>query len=143
MSKLFEFIGNVANANERKDIDATVPDIQVTPTIKYFLYEHTPAEGARKASTLSQMKAFRTSVHPVYHKKQMIINAAGFGGHLNFNNTRTQFEWMIIPIQPQIKTEHRNLYTTFGNEQTNHLMKEMKYLYSEKIFKNHRKNLRP
>ena len=89
------------------------------------------------------MKAFRTSVHPVYHKKQMIINAAGFGGHLNFNNTRTQFEWMIIPIQPQIKTEHRNLYTTFGNEQTNHLMKEMKYLYSEKIFKNHRKNLRP
>ena len=143
MSKLFEFIGNVANANERKDIDTTAPDIQVTPTIKYFLYEHMPAEAARKASTLSQMKAFRTSVQPIYHEKQMIINAARFGGHLNFNNTGTQFEWMIISIQPKIKSAHRNLYTTFGNEQTNDLIKEMKYLYSEKIFKNQGKNLRP
>ena len=73
----------------------------------------------------------------------MIINAARFGGHLNFNNTGTQFEWMIISIQPKIKSAHRNLYTTFGNEQTNDLIKEMKYLYSEKIFKNQRKNLRP
>ena len=29
MSKLLEFIGNVANANEREDIDTTAPDIQV------------------------------------------------------------------------------------------------------------------
>ena len=100
MSKLFEFIGNAANANEREDIDTTAPDIQVTffetPTIKYFLYEHTPAEAARKAITLSQMKAFRTGVQPVYHEKQVIINAAALGGHLNFNNTGTQFEWIII-----------------------------------------------
>ena len=77
MSKLFEFIGNVANANEREDIDTTAPDIQVIffekPTIKYFLYGHTPAEVARKAFTLSQNKAFRTGVQPIYHEKQMII----------------------------------------------------------------------
>ena len=69
MLKLFEFIGNVANANEREDIDTTTPDIQnflQTPTIKYFLYEHTPAEAARKAFTLNQMKAFRTGAQPVY-----------------------------------------------------------------------------
>ena len=38
----------------------------------------------------------------------MIINGAGFGGHFNFNNTGTQFEWIVISIQPQISTEHRN-----------------------------------
>ena len=61
------------------------------------------------------MKAFRTGVQPVYHEKQMIINAARFGEHLNFNNTRTQFEWIRISIQPEISTEHKNLYTTYGN----------------------------
>ena len=54
----------------------------------------------------------------------MIINAVGFGGHLNFNNTGTQFEWIITSIQPQISTEHRNLYTTFGNRRANHLIKK-------------------
>ena len=129
MSKRFEFIGNVANANGREDIDTTAPDIQVTlfktPTIKYFLYEHIPAEAARKNFILSQMKAFRTSIQPVYHEKLIIINAAGFGGHLNFNNTGTQFEWIIISIQTEISTEHRNLHTTYGNEQANHLIKKI------------------
>ena len=27
MSKLFEFIGNIINANEREDIDTTAPEI--------------------------------------------------------------------------------------------------------------------
>ena len=27
MSKLFEFIGNITNANEREDIDTTAPEI--------------------------------------------------------------------------------------------------------------------
>ena len=116
MSKLFEFIGHAANANERKDINNTAPDIQViffeTKAIKYFLYEHTPAKAARKAFTLSQMKASRTGVQAVIYEKQMIINAAGFGRHLNFNNIGTQFEWIISSIQPQISTEHRNLYAT-------------------------------
>ena len=61
------------------------------------------------------MKAFRTGVQPVYHEKQMIINAARFGEHRNFNNTRTQFEWLRISIQPQISTENKNLYATYGN----------------------------
>ena len=61
----------------------------------------------------------------------MIINAAGFGGHLNFSNTGTQFEWIITSIQPQISTEHRNLYTIYGNEQANHLIKKLKYLIFE------------
>ena len=69
------------------------------------------------------MKAFRIGVQPVYHEKQMIINAAGFAVHLNFNNTGTQFEWIIISVQPQISTEHRNVHTTYGNEQANHLIK--------------------
>ena len=73
----------------------------------------------------------------------MIINAAGFGGHLSFSNTGTQFEWIITSIQPQISTEHRNLYTTYGNEQANHLIKKLKYLYLKKIFKNQWKNLQP
>ena len=59
LSKLSEFIGNVANGHEREDIDTAAPDIQVTffetPIIKYFPYEHTPAKAARKAFTLSQM----------------------------------------------------------------------------------------
>ena len=59
---------------------------------------------------------FRTGFQLVHHDKQMIINAAGFGGHLNFNNTGTQFEWIIISVQPQVSTEHRNLYTTYRNE---------------------------
>ena len=129
MSKLFEFIGNVANANEKEDIDTTAPDIQVTffktLTIKYFLYEHTPAEATRKAFTLNQMKAFRTVAQPVYHEKQMIINAAGFGRHLNFNNTGTQFQWIIISMQPQISTEYRNLYTIYRNQQASHLIKKI------------------
>ena len=69
------------------------------------------------------MKAFRIGVQPVYHEKQMIINAAGFAVHLNFNNTGTQFDWIIISVQPQISTEHINVYTTYGNEQANHLIK--------------------
>ena len=129
MSKLLEFVGSVAIANEKEDIDTTVPDIQVTffekPTLKDFLYEPTPAAAARKAFALIQMKAFRTGVQLVYHERPMIINAAGFGGHLNFNNTGTQFEWIIISIQPQISAEHRNLYTTSGNEQANHLIKKI------------------
>ena len=76
MSKLFEFIGTFFK----------------TPTIKYFLNEHTPAEKARKAFTLTQMKAFRTGVQFVYQEKQMIINAVRYEEHLNFNNTGTQFE---------------------------------------------------
>ena len=99
MSKLFEFIGTFFE----------------TPKIKYFLYEYAPAETARKAFTLSQMKAFRTRVQPVYHEKEMIINVAGYGGHLNFNNTGTQFEWIIVLIQTQISTEYRILYTTYGS----------------------------
>ena len=59
-SKLFEFIGNVANGREMEDIDATAPDIQVTfletPIIKYFPYEHTLAKAAKKAFTLSQVR---------------------------------------------------------------------------------------
>ena len=82
------------------------------------------------------MKAIRTGAQAVYYQKQMIINAAGFGRHLNFSNTGTQFEWIITSIQPQISTEHRNLYTTYGNEQANHLIKKLKYLYLKKIFKN-------
>ena len=78
VSKLFEFIGNVADANEREDIDTTAPDIQVTffetPTIKYFLYRHTPAEAARKALTLSRTKAFRTGVQHVYHEKRDMVD---------------------------------------------------------------------
>ena len=70
----------------------------------------------------------------------MIINAAGFGGHLNFSNTGTQFEWIITSIQPQISTEHRNLYTTYGNEQANHLIKKLKYLiFEENIQKSMKK----
>ena len=61
---------------------------------------------------------FRTGVQLVHHEKQMIINAAGFGG---------KFEWIIISVQPQVSTERRNLYTTYGNEQTNHLIKKLKY----------------
>ena len=73
MSKLFEYIGHEDNATRRKDIDTTASNIQVNffeiPTLKYFLYKHTPAEAARKAFNLSQMKAFRTSIQPVYCKK--------------------------------------------------------------------------
>ena len=57
MSKLFEFTGHTTNANERKDINTTAPDIQViffeTTAIKYFLYEHTPAKAVRKAFAMS------------------------------------------------------------------------------------------
>ena len=30
-----------------------------------------------------------------------------------------------MSIQPQVSTEHRNLYTTYGNEQANHLIKKI------------------
>ena len=87
------FHENWESAPSRCIIHYSAPDIQVTffktPTIKYFLYEHTLAEASRKAFTLSQMKAFRTDVQPNYHEKQIIINAAGFSRHLNFNNTGT------------------------------------------------------
>ena len=57
MSKLFEFTGHTTNANERKDINTTAPDIQAiffeTTAIKYFLYEHTPAKAVRKAFAMS------------------------------------------------------------------------------------------
>ena len=55
------------------------------------------------------MKAFRTGVQAVIYEKQMVINAAGFGRHLNFNNIATQFEWIISSIEPQISTGNKEM----------------------------------
>ena len=70
-----------------------VPDLQVnffeTPTVTYYLFQYTPTEAARKAFMLSQIKGFKTGIQPIYHEKQMVINAVSFHGYLNFNNGNT------------------------------------------------------
>ena len=53
---------------------------------------------------MSQLKAYRTDVQPVYHEKQLIIRTGGF-------------EWIIILIQTVFSKEHRNIFSTYGNEQ--------------------------
>ena len=53
---------------------------------------------------MSQLKAYRTDVQPVYHEKQLIIRTGGF-------------EWIIILIQTVFSKEHRTIFSTYGNEQ--------------------------
>lgn len=137
--KLFQLIGKEDNKDVRTNIDTTVPDLQVnffeTPTVTYYLFEYTPTEAARKAFMLSQIKGFKTGIQPIYHEKQMIINAASFDGYLNSNNGNTQFEWIIISIQLEISTEHRNLFTAYGKEQANHIIQKLKINIRNKYFR--------
>ena len=74
---------------------------------------------------MGQLKAYRTGVQPLYHGKQLIIRTSGFDGHLNFNNVNTQFEWIVISIQPVFSKEHRNTFSTHGNEQASNAIQKV------------------
>ena len=74
---------------------------------------------------MSQLKAYRTGVQPLYHEKQLIIRTSGFDGHLNFNNVNTQFEWIVILIQPVFSKEHRNAFSTHENEQASNAIQKV------------------
>ena len=74
---------------------------------------------------MSQLKAYRTGAQPLYHEKQLIIRTSGFDGHLNFNNVNTQFEWIVILIQPVLSKEHRNAFSTHENEQASNAIQKV------------------
>ena len=127
--KLFEHIGNPADADARGNIDQLNPHLRAafceTPRINYFLCQFTASFTNITAFSLSQLKGYRTGVQPHYFEKQIVIHQGGFSGHLNFDNANLQFEWFIISVQPQLSTEHRNTFSTYENEQVCHLIQKM------------------
>ena len=94
--KLFEDIGNLANADARRNIDHLNPHLTSTfyetSIINYFFYQFPTSSTNTTAFSLSLLKGYRAGVQPHYFKKQMAIRHGGFSGHLNFNNGNMQFE---------------------------------------------------
>ena len=126
VKRLFEFVGVIPAAQRE---NTRPPSLQTifykTPKINYNLYALTASRMANETKLMSQLKGKRTGIQPVYHEKKLIIRAGGHGGIVNFNNSGTQFEWIIISVIPEISKTHRHTYATYANEQACYVLREI------------------
>ena len=123
--KLFE--ARVAHGAENVDRNPrrTRPILFEAPKIHHNTYTFTPRKAAIHDLVMGRTKTKRTGVQRYYHGKKLIVRQNGFGGMVNFNNTGTQFKWLIISIIPVLSKEYRNTYATYNAEQANHFIRKI------------------
>ena len=98
--KLFEAIVAGSGQNVNRNPTRMRPILVEAPKIHYNTYTFTPRQTAIHDSVMGRIKGKRTSVQPYYHEKKLIARQNKLGGIVNFDNTGTQFAWLIIPIIP-------------------------------------------
>ena len=76
------------------------PILFKVPKIHYNMYTFTVRQAAIHNLVMSRIKGKRTGAQPYYHKKKLIVRQNRFGGIVIFDNTGTQFQWLIILIIP-------------------------------------------
>ena len=74
---------------------------------------------------MSQIKGKRTGVQPIYHERNIVGRQRGFTGSINFDNSGTQFEWIIVSIIPVLSKNHRNTYATYNNERACNIVQKI------------------
>ena len=123
--KLFE----ATVAGVRENVDRYPPRVRPilfeASKIHYNTYTFIPRQAAIHNLVMGRIKGKRTDVQPYYHEKRLIVRQNGFGGIANFDNTGTQFQWLIISIIPVLLKEHRNTYATYNAEKANHFIRKI------------------
>ena len=76
------------------------PILFKVPKIHYNMYTFTVRQAAIHNLVMSRIKGKRTGAQPYYHKKKLIVRQNRFGRIVIFDNTGTQFQWLIILIIP-------------------------------------------
>lgn len=95
------------------------------PKIYYNSYVYTPKQLFIHNFVMKKIKGKRTGVQPFYHEKNSIIKENSFNTLLTFENTGTQFEWIIISLVPVLSKEHRNTYATYNRKMANRLIRKI------------------
>ena len=94
------------------------------PKIIYNTYPFS-RQGSIHDQVMSKLKGKRMGVQPHYHEKHLVIRQCRFRGVLNFDEARTQFEWIIVSRIPVLSKEHRNMYSVYNNEKVIHMIKNI------------------
>ena len=74
---------------------------------------------------MSQIKGKRTGVQPIYHERNIVVGQGRFTGSINFDNSGTQFEWIIVSIIPALSKNHRNTYATYNTERACNMIQKL------------------
>ena len=123
--KLFKAIVADDGENVHRNLPRMRPILFEAPKIHYNMYTFTPRQAAIHDLVMGRIKGKRTVVQPYYHEKKLIVRQNRFGGIVNFDNTGTQFEWLIISIIPVLSKEHRNTCATYNAEKANHFIRKI------------------
>ena len=120
VKKIFEAIFRPDKENERNRMDRNPPQLQTiffeTPKINYNLYTYTSQKQSIEHMVMNQIKGKRTGLQPIYYEKNIVVRQGGFPGSINFNNSGSQFKWIIVSIIPVPPKNHRNTCATYNNE---------------------------
>ena len=129
VKKIFEAIFRPDEENERNRMDRNLPHPQTifseTPKINYNLYTYTPQKQSIEHMAMIQIKGKRTGVQPIYHERNIVVRQGGFTGSINFENSGTQFEWIIVSIMPVLSKNHRNTCATYNNERACNIVQKL------------------
>ena len=96
-----------------------------TPKINYNSYTFSLRQASIHDMGVSQLIGKRIGVQPYYHERNIEIRRNGFSGFLNFDNVRTQFEWIIVSIIPVLSKEHRNTFSVYNSEKACHILQKI------------------
>ena len=127
--KLFENIIRVNDEDQRQNVDERPGRLRAvfydTPKINYNSYTFSLRQASIHDMGVSQLIGKRIGVQPYYHERNIEIRRNGFSGFLNFDNVRTQFEWIIVSIIPVLSKEHRNTFSVNNSEKACHILQKI------------------
>ena len=123
--KLFKAIVADGGENVDRNLPRMRPILFEASNLHYNTYTFTPRQAAIHDLVMGRIKGKKTVVQPYYHEKKLVVRQNGFGGIVNFDNTGTQFECLIISIIPVLSKEHRNTCATYNAEKANHFIRKI------------------